>query len=323
MLKPFFLTKKWAVWAYGGSATILIATGLGVLIDVRINQWYGTFFDSIQKALNKEQLLDFSGYLHQVLTFLEVAIFAIFLNVILDFITKHFVFRWRKALNEHYIEHWENLRHIEGAAQRVQEDTLRFARLTEVLGVRLMKALLTLGAFLPMLWSLSDNIKEMPWLGTIEHSLVYVAVLYALGGTIALAILGIKLPGLEFENQKVEAAYRKKLVLEEDASERSNANEFSQLFKMIQANNFRLYIKYFYFDTAKWSYLQFGVIVPLVAMGPSVVAGVLTFGTLQMIMNAFGRVESSFQYLVTSWTDIVELISVTKRLHAFDQTIAK
>lgn len=172
-----------------------------------------------------------------------------------------------------------------------------------------------------MLWTLSDNIKEMPWIGNVEHSLVYVAVTYALGGTIALALLGIKLPGLEFENQKVEAAYRKKLVLDEDASKKSSTIEFSQLFEMIQKNNFKLYVKYFYFDTAKWSYLQFGVIVPLIAIGPSLVAGAITFGTLQMIMNAFGRVESSFQYLVTSWNDIVELTSVVKRLHAFDKTI--
>jgi peptide/bleomycin uptake transporter len=42
---------------------------------------------------------------------------------------------------------------------------------------------------------------------------------------------------------------------------------------------------------------------------------------MQQIVRAFGRVESSFQYLVNSWTDIVELISVFKRLRAFEQQI--
>ena len=42
---------------------------------------------------------------------------------------------------------------------------------------------------------------------------------------------------------------------------------------------------------------------------------------MQQIVRAFGRVESSFQYLVSSWTTIVELISVYKRLRAFEHRI--
>jgi peptide/bleomycin uptake transporter len=40
---------------------------------------------------------------------------------------------------------------------------------------------------------------------------------------------------------------------------------------------------------------------------------------MQQIMRAFGRVEGSFQYLVNSWTTIVELMSVYKRLNAFEK----
>jgi len=42
---------------------------------------------------------------------------------------------------------------------------------------------------------------------------------------------------------------------------------------------------------------------------------------MQQIVRAFGRVESSFQFLVHSWTIIVELMSVYKRLRAFEATI--
>ena len=37
-----------------------------------------------------------------------------------------------------------------------------------------------------------------------------------------LAAVGIKLPGLEFNNQKVEAAYRKELVYGEDHDDRAS-----------------------------------------------------------------------------------------------------
>jgi peptide/bleomycin uptake transporter len=42
---------------------------------------------------------------------------------------------------------------------------------------------------------------------------------------------------------------------------------------------------------------------------------------MQQIVRAFGRVEMSFQFLVRSWSTIVELISVYKRLRAFEAQI--
>lgn len=50
-------------------------------------------------------------------------------------------------MNEYYTEHWAKLRHIEGASQRVQEDTMRFASVLEDLGVNFIKAIMVLIAF--------------------------------------------------------------------------------------------------------------------------------------------------------------------------------
>src|SRR5690606_9705197 len=76
---------------------------------------------------------------------------------------------------------------------------------------------------------------------------------------------------------------------------------------------------YLYFDIAKWSYLQFGVLIPYIAMGPTIAAGAITLGVMQQIMRAFDRVEVSFQFLVNSWGTIVELLSIYKRLNAFEK----
>ena len=119
----------------------------------------------------------------------------------------------------------------------------------------------------------------------------------------------------------MEAAYRKELVFGEDHEERADLPTVRELFANVRRNYFRLFFHYMYFDVAKWSYLQFGVIVPYIALGPTIVAGVITLGVLQQIVRAFQRVESSFQYLVHSWTTIVELISVYKRLRAFEENI--
>lgn len=321
MFKSFFANRRWLHWSALGSAAILMVTWYKVQLDVRINEWFGDFYDTLQKALAEPGAVEFGDFLAKCLTFAEIAGIYITVAVLLEFFVRHYVFRWRTAMNDYYMSYWHQVRHIEGAAQRVQEDTMRFARIVEGLGVSFMRSVMTLFAFLPLLWGLSEHVTELPWIGKVDHSLVWLAIVSAAGGTVLLAIVGIKLPGLEFNNQKVEAAYRKELVYGEDHEERAEPETITELFANVRKNYFRLYKHYLYFDVAKWSYLQFGVIVPYIMMGPTIVAGVVTLGVLQQILRAFDRVENSFQFLVHSWSTIVELISIYKRLKAFESQI--
>ena len=321
MFRAFFLHRRWFAWSILGSALILVANWVQVELDVQINEWFGGFYDLIQKALQQPGAVSFGEYFSQLLTFGQIAGLYVLIAVVLEFFTKHYVFRWRTAMNDYYMRHWALVRHIEGASQRVQEDTMRFARIMQDLGVSFLRSVLTLVAFLPILWQLSGQVKELPWIGPVDHALVYVAILSALSGTVLLAAVGFKLPGLEYNNQRVEAAYRKELVLGEDDPARAEPPKVSELFDDVRRNHFRLFFHYMYFDVAKWSYLQFAVLVPYIALGPSIVAGALTLGALQQIVRAFGRVENAFQYLVNSWSTIVELISVYKRLRAFEARI--
>jgi len=224
-------------------------------------------------------------------------------------------------MNNYYVENWQRLRLIEGASQRIQEDTMRFASTMESLGVRLVDSLMTLIAFLPILWGLSHFVKELPVLGQVPQALVIVAITWAALGTGLLALAGIRLPGLEFRNQRVEAAYRKELVLGEDLAERADPPTLAELFGNVRRNYFRLYLNYLYFNVARYGYLQAGVLVPYVALAPTIVAAGFTLGVMQQILRAFDRVESSFQYLVNSWSTIVELMSIYKRLRAFEATL--
>ncbi|HYF21414.1 MAG TPA: SbmA/BacA-like family transporter, partial [Ramlibacter sp.] len=240
MFKSFFLSRRWWHWSILGSALILFATWYRVQLDVQINEWFGSFYDVIQKALGKPDSITLPEYWGHLSTFLRIAMVFVLVAVVLDFFTKHFIFRWRQAMNDYYMSHWERLRHIEGAAQRVQEDTMRFARIMEGLGVEFMRSLMTLAAFLPILWTLSAKVTQLPVFGNVPHSLVWVAIAFALAGTALLALVGIKLPGLEFQNQRVEAAYRKELVYGEDHEERARPPEVQRLFFDVRRNYFRL-----------------------------------------------------------------------------------
>lgn len=321
MFRSFFLSKFWFRWSWPGMGVIVLGTWYQVQVDVKINEWFGGFYDLIQKALstpNSVQLSEFNSFL---LTFGKIAGIYVVVAVFLSFFTKHWIFRWRNAMNDYYMNNWTKLRTIEGASQRVQEDTRRFAAVMETLGVSLLDSFLTLVAFLPILWELSKPIKVLPFIGEVDHALVYVAVIFALFGTALLAAIGIKLPGLEFNNQKVEAAFRKELVFGEDHEDRAKPPTVVELFNNVRRNYFRLFFHYMYFDIAKWSYLQFGVLVPYMALGPTIVSATITLGVMQQIVRAFGRVESSFQFLVRSWSIIVELISIYKRLVAFEKAL--
>jgi peptide/bleomycin uptake transporter len=321
MFRCFFMTRRWLGWSVLGTALILFTTWYKVMLDVQINEWFGGFYNLIQRALGHPGAVGLDEYFGHLVTFGHVAGTFVVIAVALDWFIKHYIFRWRTAMNDFYMAHWAQLRHIEGASQRVQEDTMRFARIMESLGVSFMRSLLTLFAFLPILWALSGHVKALPWVGEVDHALVYVAIIFALAGTVLMAVVGIRLPGLEFQNQRVEAAYRKELVLGEDDRARAAPETAQALFGDVRRNYFRLFFHYLYFDVAKWSYLQFSVLVPYLALGPTVVAGALTLGTMQQIIRAFGKVQESFQYLVTSWSTIVELISVYKRLRAFESCI--
>ena len=321
MFRSFFLNRQWLPWSLLGSITILVVTWYKVQLDVRINQWFGDFYDTLQEALGNPGTVEFATFLSHCLTFAQIAGIYIAVAVVLEFFIRHYVFRWRTAMNDYYTQRWPRLRHIEGAAQRVQEDTMRFARIMEGLGVSFMRSVMTLIAFMPLLWGLSQHVDELPWIGAIDHALVYLALVSAAGGTVLLAAVGIKLPGLEFDIQKVEAAYRKELVFGEEYDDRAEPPRVSELFGNVRKTYFRYYMHYFYFDIAKWSYLQFGVILPYIALGPTIVAGTVTLGIIQQILRAFDRVETSFQFLVHSWSVIVELISIYKRLKAFESQI--
>jgi len=313
---------KWALWSVGGSALIVFATWFQVQLDVMINEWFGTFFDMIQQALAEPQSVSASDYYAQLATFLQIAMVFIITAVVVAFFTSHYVFRWRTAMSDYYVSIWPKVRHIEGASQRIQEDTMAFARIMEGLGSRFIEAVMTLLAFLPVLWGLSSFVTELPIVGEVPQALVFLAILWSIVGTALLGLAGWRLPGLEFRNQRVEAAFRKELVLGEDNEERARPPTLAELFSNVRRNYFRLYLNYLYFNVVRFSYLQAGVILPYIALGPTIISAGFTLGVMQQILRAFQRVENSFQFLVLSWTTIVELMSIYKRLAAFERAIA-
>ena len=317
----FFVIRKWLLWSWLGSFVILSSLWVQVKIDVKINEWFGKFYDMIQKALAKPNAITIEEYWESLFSFISLAGLYVAVYVVISFFTAHYLFRWRAAMVEWYHSVYEKASKIEGAAQRVQEDTIKFSRIMESLGTSLIESMMVLFQFIPILLGLSVGI-PIYFFGDWQYGLVTGALLWTLGGTIFLIALGwiLRLVGVEYDLQKKEAAYRKLLVIaEDDGSVRPKKIE--ELFNDVRSIHFLSYIRYLYFNVGRMAYLQANVLSAYVFLAPAIVAGVVTLGVMQQIIRAFGRVEGSMQYLLKAWPTIIELASVYKRLREFEARI--
>ena len=314
----FFKIKKWIYWSWLGSAIILGSLWVQVEIDVKINEWFGVFYDMIQKALAEPNAITIQEYFASLLSFITLAGMYIAVYVAISFFTSHFLFRWRTSMVEWYHSVYDKARKIEGASQRVQEDTIKFTRIMEGLGTSLIESIMILIQFVPILFGLSIGIPIF-FFGEWEYGLIVGALIWTIGGTVFLIALGLilRLVGVEYDLQKQEAAYRKILVIAEDDGN-VRPKKIDELFDDVRKIHFLSYLRYLYFNIGRIAYLQANVLSAYVFLAPAIVAGVVTLGVMQQIIRAFGRVEGSMQYLLKAWPTIIELASVYKRLREFE-----
>ena len=317
----FFTIKKWFLWSWLGSFIILSSLWVQVKIDVKINEWFGKFYDMIQKALSKPNSITMQEYWDSLFSFISLAGLYVSVYVIMIFFTAHYLFRWRTAMVEWYHSVYDKASKIEGAAQRVQEDTIKFSRIMESLGTSLIESIMVLIQFIPILFGLSIGIPIF-FFGDWEYGLIVGALIWTIGGTVFLIVLGLilRLVGVEYDLQKQEAAYRKILVIAED-NETVRPKRIDELFDDVRKIHYLSYLRYLYFNIGRIAYLQANVLSAYVFLAPAIVAGVVTLGVMQQIIRAFGRVEGSMQYLLKSWPTIIELASVYKRLREFEDKL--
>jgi peptide/bleomycin uptake transporter len=317
----FFKLKKWFVWSWLGSLIILSSLWVQVKIDVKINEWFGVFYDMIQKALASPNAITIEEYWATLYSFITLAGVYIAVYVLIIFFTSHYLFRWRASMVEWYHTVYDKAGKIEGASQRVQEDTIKFTRYMEDLGTSFIESIMLLIQFIPILLGLSIGIPIF-FFGDWQYGLITGALLWTIGGTIFLIGLGwlLRLVGIEYDVQKKEAAYRKILVIAEDDGN-IRPKTINELFEEVRSIHYLKYLRYLYFNIARMAYLQANVLSAYVFLAPAIVAGVVTLGVMQQIIRAFGRVEGSMQYLIKVWPTIIELASVYKRLREFELKI--
>ncbi len=318
MFQSYFLTKKWLLWAYGGGILLFATIWINVELTVLLNTWYRDFYDIMQNV--DKHTMD--EYWTKMWQFGKLTVPLVIVGMLSSYFSRIYAFKWREAMTFAYIEKWRKIpEDIEGSSQRIQEDMYRFATIVESLGLQVVRSIFTLFAFLPMLWVLSSKV-NLPIIRTIPGSLVWIALLISLGGLVISWLVGIKLPVLEYNNQKVEAAYRKELVFAEDDKKQFAMEEsIIELFLGLKRNYYRLFMHYTYFDVWINAFERVMMILPYLIMAQGLFSGIITLGIMAQVSNAFSRVRSSFSIFTMNWTTVTELRSIYRRLREFEAAI--
>jgi vitamin B12/bleomycin/antimicrobial peptide transport system ATP-binding/permease protein len=333
MIRPYWSSEdRWAAW---GLLLVVVALTLGmVYISVLFNQWNNTFFTALQDRNNTvflQQLIRLSWLVG--LTIL-LAVYQIYLNQMLEI-------RWRRWLTERYLRAWlakgvyYRMQLVAGETdnpdQRIAEDVHLLISHTLALLIGGLRALVTLVAFVAILWGLSGTLTFA--LGgfsvTLPGYMVWAAFLYALIGTWLTHWIGRPLVRLNFHQQRCEADFRFGLVRFREntegvalyGGEEDEFRGFRERFQAVATNWWDIMRRQKRLTYFTASYQQAAWIFPSVVAAPRYFTGELTLGGLIQTIGAFSQVQASLSFFVDSYKQIAEWCSVVERLAGFERAL--
>lgn len=358
MLKSFFgltFERNWDAWkipfqAYTGALFLSLLILWQTWSSVAYSRWadaLGGVVSRIEHHKNAEKLKELQPILdainfvrdsfgapllewlqgaEQIIPLLWVFFVIVLCDIIIIFsrglLGKFYAQWWRLAITRYYMKRWSGITtNIEGASQRLQEDPLIFAEKLEDIGLECITATLKLIAFLPMLWAFGGVMSIASF--KFDGSFVLLAIFLSFGGIALSTLVGWKLPGLEVNNQRAEAAFRRTLVFAEDnrlVLDQSSPNG-SELLHSVAMNRRRMYCHYGYFALWSTTFGKFIMFVPMLVGLMNWMTGAIDFGQYSKFVLAFGEVTNGFLFLQMRWPDVMKMMSAIKRLRAFDRAL--
>jgi putative ATP-binding cassette transporter len=325
--------EKWA--ARGLLGTVIALNLVAVWLNVRLNLWNRDFYDALQNYDWPRFWWQLGIFCMIATAWVSVAVYQFYLQQILHI-------RWRRWMTERYLKRWLSDQAYyriqldqsttDNPDQRIADDLNSFASLTLGLGLGLLDSVVTLGSFLFILWRLSGVVTIPLWSGMSFHlsgSLLFVAIFYALIGSWLTHWIGRPLASLLYDQQRFEADFRFSMVrLRENAEsvafyggEEREYGVFDRRFSRVVGNWWDIIRRRKKLTWFTASYSQVAVIVPFLAAAPQFFSKQIQLGGVMQIISAFGSVQDSLSYIVTSYTEIASYRSVVARLAGFASRI--
>ncbi len=335
LARPYFYSEDRRAGRNLLGAVIAIELSI-VAINVMLNQWNNRFYNALQER-------DWNAFVYELLFFCVLAAAYICLAVYQLYLNQWLQIRWRRWMTREYLNHWlaganhYRMQLLGDAAdnpdQRISEDINLFIERTLTLSIGLLSAVVTLGSFVVILWTLSAAapLKLFGSTFAIPGYLVWAALLYAAVGTALTHLVGWPLVSLNFRQQRFEADFRFNLVRVRENSEQiallhgepAEADRLLDRFGRIVGNWLAIMqrTKQLTFLTA--GYTQVSTVFPFIVISPAYFAGTVQLGGLMQTASAFNSVQTALSFFVNAYRQLAEWRAVIARLDGFNIAVEK
>lgn len=340
---PYFRSEQ--KWSARFLLAIIIAMNFSLVgMSVVLSFWNREFFNSLQ---NK----DWDAFISLLFTyrrgetgfmpgFVGIAVVYILIAVHRTYLNQLLQIRWRTWLTGRFLDQWLadrayyriSLNRAQAAGtdnpdQRIAEDLRDFVQDNLSLGLGLLSNIVSLFSFISILWGLSGSISVFGV--SVPGYMVWVALAYAIVGTWLTHLVGRKLVGLNFRQQRVEADFRFSLVRLRENMEGvalyggENAEKSSLLsrFAAVIGNWRTIMIRTKYLNSLIAGYEQIASVFPIVVAAPRYFSGQLQLGGLTQTAGAFSRVQDSLSWFITAYSSLASWRATVERLVTFDNAI--
>ncbi|KAJ1606897.1 putative transport protein [Cryptosporidium canis] len=323
MIFQFFGDKKYAIWAYLGWLLILMLAIFECFFDTHsafLVQYYANCMQSLLNPTPGAYKATASDFYEFIYGFLWIELAGVSLcNACRAILGNFIAFKWRTALNNYYLEKWECLKTIEGASQRIQEDCQKFAVILETIAIEMLYWSCKTLAFYRLVVNYGRSLSYVPFFGSHSHSLLFAALSFDVICFIPLLISGIKLPSIEYDNQVLEASYRKKLIYSEGVSVADeDLLTIRKLFIDVRNNSFQMYKHMMFVDSASTATIFFRRYFVGFFIIPSYFKGDIDFGTYTAAVTVLNNMLRILSYIRQEWSNLIELLSIKQRLDGFE-----
>jgi putative ATP-binding cassette transporter len=344
LARPYYVESE-ERWVARGLLAVVIALALtNVGLSVLINFWRGAFYTALGDK-------DWDGFIALLLIyhrgktgltfgFSLLAFIHVIVYIYEYYLMQMLEIRWRRWLTNKFLTDWMADRAYykislagshelgtDNPDQRISEDIRDFCTTTLSLTLGLISRVVTLFSFLSILWGLSAAIEF--WGVTVPGSLVWIALVYAMIGTVCTHYTGRPLAALVFRQQRVEADFRYSAVrvrenVEGIALYRGEHEETTNLLHRFTAiyGNFRAIMnRTWLLNMVTGVYSQSALIFPFVFIAPGYFAGRFAQGVIFQTIDAFGQIQSALSWIVDRYESLATWRAIVERLATFHRSI--
>lgn len=293
---------------------LVTLTCSAVGLDLAFNSWRSIFWSAVEAK-------NIAVVVHQVWVFAGLAFTSIGLYTVVSYLGQRYSLEWRQELCRSLLDRWilKGDTGVESPDQRIQEDTAKFVSLFNGLFLGLVTAILTLVMFIPLLSSIGSHL--IPLFG-ISGGWWLPTVCVALSG-LGFGItswLGRAIPTLENQNQRTEADFRYELVHVRDGK-REQLPRMGDIWKNLYDNHVRLFKKSRNFNLGSNCFFQSMVIIPILCILPSYFGGLVAFGIIMSVLDAFGKVANSLNWYLDNFLAIASFKATLIRIVSLDRSL--